>query len=188
MKTKNILIPFEGFYESIASQKCEDIAFSDYISEKGIKENKEGRLDIPDDMTTKEQEDFWDNYYPEHIKDIREGVVKDYIRYFNDELGINASFESIDSPMYYNFTTDRLFVDILEEELISLYNKTDKTILADMIKDKHTSRSGFDSYYDNDINDESWKDITEYDHNQWLTVIDAYIKERDIDLSELYYI
>jgi hypothetical protein len=57
-----------------------------------------------------------------------------------------------------------------------------------MIKEKHTSYDGFTSYYENDINDESWQNPSMYDHNQWLTVIDAYIKERNIDLEELYWI
>lgn len=189
MKTKNILIPFVGFYESQASEKAEDIAFRDYVAEKDIKENeKTGWLDKPEDMTEKEQDDFWDVYYPEHIKNIREQVATDYMNALGKELGLDLKFESIDSPAYYNFTTDRLFVDVPEDQLIELYNKTDKKILAEMIKENHTSGPGFTSYYENDIKDPSWQDPVEYDHNQWLTVIEAKIKQDEIELSDLYWI
>lgn len=189
METKNILIPFVGFYESIASEKAEDIAFHDYITEKDIKENPEtGWLDKPEDMTEAEQEDFWDNYYPAKIKEIREQVAKDYIEHLGKELGLKLTFESISSPRYYNFTTDRLFVDVDSNELIHLYNLVDQKILAEMIKERHTSRPGFDSYYENDINDPSWQDPALYDHNQWETVVDAYIKQNEIEVDELYYI
>lgn len=188
IKKINILVPFVGFYESIASQKAEEIAFRDYVSENNIKENADNVLDIPDDMTEAEQEDFWDNYYPSKIKEIREQVAKDYIEHLGDELGLAMTFESISSPAYYNFTTDRLFVDVDASEMIHFYNKVDKTILADMIKERHTSGPGFDSFYENDIAHESWSDPEKYDHNQWQTVVEAYIKQNNIEIDELYYI
>ncbi len=97
-------------------------------------------------------------------------------------------FESIDSPRQYNFTTDRLFVDVPANELIHFYNRVDQGILADMIKEKHTSGPGFDSFYENDINDPSWQDPALFDHNQWCTVIEAKAKQEEVDLDELYYI
>ena len=189
MQTKNILIPFVGFYESIASDKVEGIIFQDFIFERGIKENKEtGWLDKPDDMTDEEQTEFWDVYYPSKVEEVRKGVITDYIEHFNSELGINAVFESLSSPQYYNYTTDRLFVDVPEEELIKLYNGINKKILAEMIHERHTSIPGFTSYYENDITDPSWQDPAQYDHNQWCTVIEARVKQDDINLDELYYI
>jgi len=104
------------------------------------------------------------------------------------ELGLDLKFESIDSPKYYNYTTDRLFCDALESDLINLYNATNKEILAEMIKERHTSGPGFSSYYDNDIKAEAWSDPEKFDHNQWQTVIEANIKQNGVDLSELYYI
>jgi len=188
-KTKNISIPFVGFYESIASNKAEDIAFRDYIIEKNIQDNPiTGWMDKPEDMTEDEQTQFWDKYYPSKIKNIREQIAKDYIEHLGSELGLDMKFESIDSPKQYNYTTDRLFVDVPLEQLIKLYNRTDQTTLAEMIKERHTSRPGFDSYYENDINDPSWQDPANYDHNQWQTVIEAKVKQDQVDLDELYYI
>lgn len=188
-KTKtNILIPFCGFYESIASQKAEEIAFRNFVNEKDIKDNAEGRMDIPDDMTEAEQTEFWDVFYPKVIKDIREDIAKDYMYHLGKELGLEFTFESISSPKFYNFTTDRLFVDVDTNELIHFYNRVDKAILADMIKERHTSGPGFDSYYENDIAHESWSDPEKFDHNQWETVVDAYIKQNEIEVDDLYYI
>lgn len=178
-----------GFYESIASEKAEEIAFRNFVNEKNIQDNPEtGWMDKPDDMTEEEQNEFWDVFYPKVIKDIREDVAKDYIHYLSNELGLPMEFESISSPAYYNFTTDRLFVDVPENELIHFYNRVKPEILAEMIKERHTSGPGFDSYYENDINHPSWQDPALYDHNQWETVIDAYIKQNEIAVDDLYYI
>lgn len=187
--TKNILIPFEGFYNTSASDRVENIAFWNYLSEKGIQEDAEHeRLDIPDDLTESEQADFWDNYYPEHVDEIRKETATAYIDALAGELGIKLTFESIDSPRQYNYTTDRLFCDADEAELLHLYNRTDKEILAEVIKERHTSGPGFDSFYDNEITAESWQNPEKYDHNQWQTVIEANIKQNGVELSELYYI
>jgi hypothetical protein len=188
METKNILVPFVGFYESTASMKAEDIAFHNFVSENNIVENKDGRMDIPDDLEEKIQEKFWDEYYPKNIKDIREQIAKDYIEHLGNEIGITMQFESIDSPKQYNYTTDRLFVDVPKNELIDLYNRTDKKILEEMIKERHTSGPGFDSFYQNEITDPSWQDPEQFDHNQWQTVIEAKAKQDEVDLEELYYI
>lgn len=104
------------------------------------------------------------------------------------EIGLDLKFESIISPKQYNFTTDRLFCNVLESELLNLYNLVDKKILAETIKEKFTSYDGFISFYDNDINAGSWQFPAKYDHNQWETVIEAYVKEKGVDLLELYYI
>lgn len=184
---KNILVPFVGFYESVASDKAENIAFWNFISEKGI-QDRDGRLDIPDDLTEAEQTEFWDEFWPKVRTAIHEDIAKDYLHHLGNELDLDLVFESIDSPRYYNYTTDRLFCDAKEDQLISLYNKVDQKILEEMIKENHTSRPGFDSYYSNDINDESWHNPAHYDHNQWLTVIDAYIKQNEINVDDLYWI
>lgn len=187
MKTKNILIPFVGFYESVASNKAESIAFGNFINQESIPA-RDTVLDIPDDLTEAEQEQFWDEYYPEHIEEIRKQIAVDYITHLSAELNLPMEFESISSPRYYNYTTDRLFVTVPEAELLHFYNRVDKKILAEMIKERHTSGPGFTSYYDNDIEAESWKDPEAYDHNQWETVIEAYIKENDINVDDIYWI
>lgn len=188
-KTKNILIPFEGFYNTSASDRVENIAFWNYISEKGIQEDAEHvYMDCPDDLTEAEYSDFWNNYFPEHYKEIQEETAKAYMDALGGELGIKLTFESIDSPRQYNYTTDRLFCDADEAELLHLYNRTDKKILSEVIKERHTSRPGFSSYYDNEITAESWQDPEKYDHNQWQTVIEANIKQNEVELSDLYYI
>lgn len=187
-KTKNILIPFVGFYESVAGDRVENTAFHNFIYENDIKENpKTGWLDKPEDMMEAEQDKFWD-YYEENINDLRREVAEAYIGALAGELGIDIKFESIDSPKYYNYTTDRLFVDVPEADLMRLYNETNKEILAETIKERHTSRPGFDSYYENDINDPSWQDPAMFDHNQWQTVIEAKAKQDGVDLDELYWI
>lgn len=189
VQTKNILIPFVGFYESLASNRVEDTAFRNYVAEKDIKDNeKTGYMDTPDDMTEAEQEDFWDNYYQEHYQELEKEVAVAYMDALGTELGLDLKFESISSPKYYNFTTDRLFVDADLNELIHLYNRTDKNILAETIKENHTSCDGFSSYYENNINDPSWQDPALYDHNQWCTVIEANVKQNEVELLDLYWI
>lgn len=184
---KTIQIEFDGFYNTIASDRAEDTAFHNFIYENDIKENADGQLDVPEDMSEVDQEKFWD-YYSDNAKEYEKEVAIVYMDALAAELGIKMTFESIDSPRQYNYGTDRLFVDVEGSELLRLYNSVDKSILADVIKDTYTSYDGFSSFYENDIQHPQWSDPTQFDHNQWKTVLDAYIKEHEIELSELYYI
>jgi hypothetical protein len=176
-------IPFPGFYESILS----------------------GELDSVEDMEIENMmEDKWDGLEAEQIRDVLvsnmdyKGACADlaeaYVSRFEDwlneelDLDIHLDFSTMYSPREYNFTTDRVFVNISRSDLAKLYRRVGRQVVRDEAKKHFTSRSGFISFYSSDISD--WGPIREWDYNQIgmifeaaAHVIDQY---RDEDLA-IYY-
>lgn len=92
---------------------------------------------------------------------------------------IRATFESMDSPREYNFTTDRLYVNfpLCVARLIMRMSKAEKhATLQSVIDERHTSRSGFISFYRTDVKEWLSKPLTEWDHNELGTLIVAGLK------------
>lgn len=84
-------------------------------------------------------------------------------------------FESMDSPREYNFTTDRVYVTVSLATMESLYNAIDPAVLREAIEARHTSRSGFISFYSNDLDEWQGKAFDEFDHNEYGTILAAAI-------------
>lgn len=187
-KTTEILIPFEGFYETISAHRVQEECFYAWPDKP-----KRDIEDIDYDLTEEEADKFW-NYYCDNYETYQQKYAENYARLLLGEIEtaidikLPASNINIDSPREYNFTTDRIFLSVPTAFLIKLYNSVNRDIFAEVIKDKFTDRPGFTSFYANDINDPQWQDPASYDHNQWLTVIEAIIKQYDINEDELYYI
>lgn len=100
-----------------------------------------------------------------------------YVDAFADEFGIDLKFESLQSPKYYNFETDRIFCEISEDEVRRLLLDVDLGDLTTCAKERFTSRSGFHSFYDPDWR--TWGDVLEWDHNQVGTVLEALAWDLD---------
>lgn len=183
-KLTEVRIPFCGFYESLASSIAEGNAFNAWPDRKDQSD--------PSELTDDEANKFWD-WQNDHYKEFEMELVGQYIAKLWLEINVNTGVDllpdvnsiNIDSPRQYNYTTDRLFVKFDSKALIDLYNKTDKELLAGVIKDQFTSGDGFSSFYNNDIISDEWSDPEQYDHNQWCAVIDAVIIQYEIRKDEL---
>lgn len=184
--TTEIVIPFQGFYESTASHRAEEAAYSDWpgYDEKKADKDDPGNVDFAPD-------EFWAWYSDKH-KNYELDVAKEYTSQLFGEIdsNIKPDLESItiDSPSQYNFTTDRIFIQVAKSDLMELYQNVDKNILAETVKEMYTSYDGFSSHYDNDLASDEWSDVESWDHNQWLAVINAIVKEKEINTDELVYI
>lgn len=89
----------------------------------------------------------------------------DYCENFAEEFNLpSLKFESLNSPREYNFETDRIFANIELSDLREALRRVDKSELAELVRDKCTSRSGFISFYSNNL--ENWGDLATWDHNQ----------------------
>lgn len=180
---KNINIPFCGFYETIAGEFVDRELLSGFVSENDLYTN-DRIIDEISDLTESECEKF-DLYCDKN----RESEYKRYIErytelYFdgiNDLLpyGVDVDFKAenitLESPKFYNYTTDRIFCDVDFEALVKLYGLTDQKKLEEIIKEKFTSYDGFISHYSNDINDPEWVNLHNFDHNQWYTLLSCWI-------------
>lgn len=184
---KEITIPFCGFYETYAREQIDRAIYADWAYKNGIEAEEECDLD---DETQKKYEDFYlseehDLEVAKYKKDYITQYARAYFSQLHNETDINLFFEDdeivLDSPQYYNFTTDRIFVKVEKEKLLELYKKLDKVKFAEKIKEKFTSYDGFSSYYDNSIDGDDWVDVEKYDHNNWLTVLECFLDDEVVD-------
>lgn len=163
-------VPFPGFYCSIYSAELDhnEEREAERISEdRGISERE--AADILLDIT-------------DHAAAYLE-VAKDYVEVFNNYLtkhmgwNLGVTFESLQSPREYNFTTDRIFVNVSVETIQRLMDGANRPTLAGVIRERFTSRDGFISFYTTDLAEWLAKPIAEWDHNELGTLIFATVEE-----------
>ena len=155
------LIDFGGFYHSIHS----DI------------------LDIQIDYFEIDEDNV--NY-----KETCNSYCNEFIDSLNDMLELELKFIKIDSPKFYNFSTDKIEAEINEND----FNKLKDTYLnsnefIDYVNENSKSRSGFISFY-NGFNEVIKEDevLLQYMFNyilkEYADEIDNYISEMDFEIIE----
>lgn len=105
---------------------------------------------------------------------------------------LRFAFADMTSPREYNFETDRIFVNVPVSVVRKLWtmSKADQhKTLSRVAKERHSSRSGFISFYESDWRD--WGPVATWDHNQLETLLIACCEIvgfdwQDSDLG-LYY-
>ena len=160
-------IPFSGFYESIHDHMI-DREIESFFDHEGS-----GDPEIPEKMF-----DCLD-YSKIHLSYSRFYLTA-FEEWLESETGIKLGLEwgGLSSPREYNFTTDRIFATVppgKAKEIFDYVEKNSPGSLSSEIKSTFTSRDGFISYYDSDIND--WpSDHSEWDANQLGTMLEALAK------------
>lgn len=165
-KRVEVQIPFAGFYETYHDMKVDEAVESGFNWDPETSEDKE----LPDA--------FWDadiNWSAIHNE-----YCKQYVAAFAEAFELDLEFVEMTSPREYNFTTDRIFATIPEEQM----NKIKDKVLGSeegrkYVSDRFTSRDGFSSFYSNDLDDEEWKG--ELDYNQLGVILQFYVEQ---DISE----
>jgi hypothetical protein len=180
-------IPFDGFYESFISADIEH----------QIGQQIEWDSDTFD-LNEDEQQILWDSYLSVNrsyfYNQIAEHYTDLYIDALNERLEgftLKATYKFFTSPREYNFSTDRIFIEIEENHAVDFIKyiiKNYKKELEKKIEDRFTSRSGFSSFYKNSI--DLWpKDYSEWDHNQIGTCFELFdLEEEDINYSLREYL
>jgi len=110
----------------------------------------------------------------------------DYVSESWDRPSIRARMESIASPREYNFTTDRLFVDVPLAVMRDLFKRSaadNHETLAAHIRRRFTSRDGFSSFYSNRLSDWIAKPFREWDHNELGTLLIAALEVAGAELD-----
>lgn len=119
-----------------------------------------------------------------HWSTVHRAYAKEFAETFCKEVGIHhARFESMDSPKFYNFETDRVFVELPIEEAQRMMCKTSTASLDQMAMKRHASRSGFISFHSPDWR--TWGDVTSWDHNQLQTLLEACVRDTQGELVEV---
>lgn len=172
MKNLIINIPFAGFYNSMFSAELDSV--QERFVEYEVEKNPGLNPDIPNNA-------LW------HCADYGKAydhIARAYVAQFNQylideyELDLGLKFESMQSPKFYNFETDRIFCEISEENVRKLREAVSDPALRHAIKERFTSRSGFISSYDNDLDD--WNpNPTTWDHNELGTLLVALLDDAE---------
>jgi hypothetical protein len=169
--SKIINIPFAGFYNSKYSGELD--AVQERFVEYEVEKNPGLNPDIPNNA-------LW------HCADYGiayDHIARAYVDPFNQyildeyELDLDLKFESMTSPREYNFTTDRIFCEISEENVRKLREAVSDPALRLAIKERFTSRSGFISSYPNRLED--WPPLEQWDHNELGTLLVALLDDAE---------
>jgi hypothetical protein len=164
-----IQIPFQGFYQSIHEDAFDQELWSSMFTDSsGIVNN---------DVLSEAAVFNWQNVHTDYAKQFVEHVAHRY--------ELNLTFESLLSPREYNFETDRIFCEITDESVMHMWRNTKRSILQKYITDYCTTRSGFHSFYANQL--EEWPhNPLQYDHNQLYVLMMAYL-DTSYDVSHGTY-
>ena len=127
---------FEGFYNS----------YLDLSENIEVGEGEEFCMDEKqfDEIDWKSTNNNVSKFYLEYIKD----ELKDF---FNEIGIINLDFVKVDSPKYYNYSTDKLVCNIQIDKNVFVHElrKYNFDIWEQFLKDNFTSCDGFISFYPN---------------------------------------
>lgn len=174
-------IPFEGFYETLSDERVDEaLGISEnnheYWNEENTQRPEETKTNgfatwkIPAE-TDAEYSDRREAYFNE-LRDnadyyaMRKEYCKMYVEEFSKDNKITLEFESLSSPREYNFSTDRIFCFISQDEVARLLKEVDRKQFAEYIKENFTSYDGFSSSYSEYIDDWNLEDVESLDHNE----------------------
>lgn len=169
MKTKTFL-PFWGFYESRFGAELEAQLETEAYNLAQYNDVDESDIcDLLHEHT---------NWQAAHLT-----IAKTYVQYVydyvEDETGrslTGLAFEELISPREYNFTTDRIKVSISTACVKNMRLEVLPDVLRDVIKERHTSRSGFHSFYTNNYNAWVSKPIEDWDEIEIETLLIAWLR------------
>ncbi len=149
MKTREVRIPFSGFYESYPMDLLHDAV---------------------------EQLDPHDEH---HAEIDYEGFAKMHVERFakqvEDQHGfeLEMKFKALGRPKYYNYGTDRIFVEIPIVQLHHVHEQfLEEEFAQKIVEDRFKSRDGFASFYDDFCDNWRTKPLGNWDHNELAVLFD----------------
>ena len=170
MKMLVTSLPFSGFYGS-----CHDAQLDNAVEAMFSNDQGDSNQGLTDRVISTCR---WSAVHRAYAKEFAEN--------FCEEVDIrHARFESMDSPKFYNFETDRVFIGLLLREVQRMKRHVSKDSLDLVARERHTTRSGFISFYSPDWR--TWGDVTGWDHNQLQTLVEAYVRDScgEVDENDL---
>ena len=158
---------FPGFYNSVLFNEG---LLNDAISDCGDCDHEYDLTDI--------------NGY---CKAVCKKIVDDVYSAVLDDIIKSVKFICIESPLYYNYETDKLNLEIeLDRGALEVYIfKTNATEFAKYLADNFTSYDGFISYIANDIQGFKTQYITENKRGCTLDIMIDFYLLSCLDLDEL---
>lgn len=181
MKNLIINLPFAGFYGSWYSSEVDHVEEreAENLAETDTAEQPE---ELRIDAAAYSQILFDVTDYSAAYREIAEKYVPSFDALVSEaiDLPLGLEFEKMDSPKEYNFSTDRIYAHIALETVQALFNRLKPGTLAEVIRERFTSRSGFISHYSNDAAEWTEKPLDEWDHNELGTLLIAAMRDADM--------
>ena len=209
-------LPFSGFYGSEYSEAV-DHAESQWVEYHADENSGETDDDYESAWPAPLRLDLGDILYRHaDYSAAHRAIARDYVAAFDDLAGeafgmtrpakrsvwrdggmtsesyqadsIGMTFESMDSPREYNFSTDRVYGLIPLKVIRELFRRSKAeghATLAAVVAERFTSRSGFMSFYPSDLGGwlaESGR-LQDWDHNQLGTLLIAGLRMAGVDLE-----
>lgn len=171
-----INLPFPGFYESELSYGLdrEEEQWCEWQGEG----DQEGRFAPELRITQNELAElvFECAHYSEGYRYLAEQYCAQFENDASEALGftLGLEFESMESPRYYNFETDRVFAFIPARSIGKLFRMSRKEgheTLKRVIRERFTSYDGFLSHYPNGLDAWLSKRLRDWDHNELGTLL-----------------
>ncbi len=136
----NINIEFGGFYDSEHEDRF-DTLVAHYFGEDSYVDVDEIDWDSVNFSKTRE------NYCKQYLIELSEKILDDY------DTTVDFKFVELISPKYYNYSTDKLDVEVDSKQMYKLIDKvvdnSNKELLNYIIEGT-TNRDGYISYYTKD--------------------------------------
>lgn len=111
--------------------------------------------------------------------------VQAYTTFLNSKgIQVSLVFEELDSPQFYDNDTDKIFCKISEEDLLSLWNQTDKEELSRTIVDRFEQPTNINEVYPTKLSQGEWlKPVTEWDMTQLETLLQSILRQYEASLD-----
>ena len=152
-KMTTVSLPFSGFYHGFF-----DYHFDNYAEAVELTDEDIDSIDF---------------------NSLKKSYCEHYVHEVSHYLGTELKFAYVHSPREYNFSTDKLYVEV-PNSLIENAIKTPS--LQEFATKWFTSRSGFISFYNPDIN--TW-DFDNLDIHQLSCAFAAYLHDEGLDLNDI---
>lgn len=172
-------IPFSGFYDSYHSDYIDNEIEQeiDYFQEEGVTANGY--------YNALKNEGY---NYSAICKSYATEYAEAFIDQINSNYGFNLEIKSTDleSPKFYNFTTDRIFIDLDFSDILKVREYISENLEPELmrkIKDMFTSCDGFISHYSNSLLE--WGYLDSWDYNQFLTLFEVLFDDMEIEEYEI---
>jgi len=96
---------------------------------------------------------------------------------------IPFEYECMQSPRFYNFETNRVFAKMSLSTLQTMLDTLleQGSLLSEVVVSRHRSRSGFCSFYSDDLTEWQAKPLVEWDHNELGTLVCAWVKYQGVE-------
>ena len=160
MKTYITAIPFSGFYQSLHDSEF------DTALERICETDNSGGYCNADLLARAVDCVDWGVAH--------EAYAQEYAECFAQEFGIPGMvFESLRSPRWYNFETDRIYCEVPAATMARIFEQTPRGTLDSVAAEMFTSRSGYISFYSPEV--ANWGNLEAWDHNQYLALVNAWV-------------